>query len=173
MDNQDIFAAGMLDFGYERAGSYNTADELTSLLSRLDDNPDLAAPLNPIGFSDVDKLCHIEDYNPDRVKWLADKITKEGVWTMPLCVDSSIGAVMDGQHRLEAAKLLKLSKVPAIVFNYDEVDVWTLRPGAVEVSVNDILARAQSGNIYPYKTAKHEFPYKIPRCNIELSTLKR
>jgi hypothetical protein len=110
-----------------------------------------------IKFVTVETLIHIEDFSPARVEWLADKIQSEGFWTVPIKVERNLCLVMDGQHRMEAAKKLGLRVVPAVELDYADVEVWSLREG-YEVKPELIVQRALSGEIYPYKTAKHKFP---------------
>ena len=78
---------------------------------------------------------------------------------------------MDGQHRMEVAKELGLSKVPSIGFKHSEVDFWSLRPKNHDVSLELIMSKSLSGNIYPYKTVKYSFPTEIPGCAIHLGEL--
>lgn len=172
IDNLHLFPSKMIDFSYTQAGSFNTKDDLMALLERIDICPKKEIGTESIKLIPVGNLRHIEDYNSERVEWLAKKIIEEDIWNMPLCVEPSSGAVMDGQHRMEAAKALGLKYVPAVLFTYSEVDVWTLRPGKYKVNAEEIISRVVSGNIYPYKTAKHEFPFKIPNCKIRLDYLR-
>jgi hypothetical protein len=120
---------------------------------------------------EVDRLIHIEGFSRKRVTLLANKIRHKGEWTRPVCLEREYYLVMDGQHRMEAAKQLGLRLIPAILFGYDEVEVWSLRPGKWSVSGEKIVRRALSGDIYPYKTAKHRFPFEIPGCAIPLQNL--
>lgn len=106
---------------------------------------------------EVCKLRHIEDYGRKRVAWLKEKIINENNWTVPLKVETSNYLVMDGQHRMEVAKLLNLKYVPCLLYSYDEVDVWSLRDNHI-VTAESVVKRALTENIYPYKTAKHAFP---------------
>tara|TARA_Y100000768_G_C23961321_1_gene675537 strand:+ start:887 stop:1294 length:408 start_codon:yes stop_codon:yes gene_type:complete len=121
----------------------------------------------------VDQLKHIEDFGRKRVRWLKDKILSEGVWTVPLKIEKEHYLVMDGQHRMEVAKLLNLKYVPCILYSYDEVQVWSLRDN-YEVNAELIIKRVFDDNIYPYKTAKHAFPDSGDlTCNIPLTELKK
>ncbi len=106
---------------------------------------------------EVNKLRHIEGYGKKRIIWLSDKIRNEGYWTMPLKLSNEHYLVMDGNHRMEAAKILNLKYVPCLIYNYNEVKVWSLRKNQ-KVDSNLIIKKALSGDIYPYKTAKHSFP---------------
>lgn len=115
-------------------------------------------------------LRHIEGYSPKRVKWLIDKILDEQMWTKPLCVDSTHHLVMDGQHRMEAAKILNLPYVPCVLFNYTAVEIYSLRDN-YSVDHELVVTRALLGDIYPYKTVKHRFPMQIPELAIPLNDL--
>ena len=77
---------------------------------------------------------------------------------------------MDGQHRMEVAKELKINRVPALLFKHDEVDFWSLRDNHV-VDLESIIDKSLSGDIYPYKTVKYAFPMEIPKCSINLEEL--
>ena len=65
---------------------------------------------------------------------------------------------------------MNLALVPCQLFNYGEVEVWSLRP-QYEVSTERIVERSLRGDIYPYKTAKHRFPTPVASCAIELTRL--
>lgn len=122
---------------------------------------------------EVQKLRHIEDYGRKRVIWLKNKIIDEEIWTVPLKIDHENFLVMDGQHRMEVAKELNLKHVPCLLYSYDEVKVWSLRDNH-EVTARLVIERALSDNIYPYKTAKHEFPDGSDlMCEFQLDMLKK
>jgi hypothetical protein len=128
--------------------------------------------MNPkVHLVDVESLRHIEGWSRRRVDWLVKKIEREGVWRVPLALDRKHHLVMDGQHRMEAAKRLGLAVVPAVLFSYDQVEVWSLRPSH-EVTAALIRARALAGAPYPYKTAKHRFPAALPALEIPLADLR-
>jgi hypothetical protein len=121
---------------------------------------------------EVRNLIHIEGFSQKRVAWLVDKITKEGAWTLPLAIDDKHNLVLDGQHRLEAARILNLKYVPAVHFKYESVETWSLRPDSHPLSVKDVISKALAGNPYPYKTVKHRFTPPLPSCNISLKELR-
>ena len=115
-------------------------------------------------------LRHIEGFSAKRALRIKEKILSEGRWTRPLCIDRRHYLVLDGQHRLEAALALGLTHVPCQLFDYATVEVWSLRP-THEVSREQVIQRAISGDIYPYKTAKHRFPCAIEKIAIPLDEL--
>lgn len=113
---------------------------------------------------DVARLRHIEGFSKKRVQWLKDKIVREGVWNKPVALDAEHDLVLDGQHRMEVAKALGLRRIPAIRYDYSAVKVWSLRPGKHDFTWETVVQRALAGDIYPYKTVKHEFPEPLPSC---------
>lgn len=173
MRNLASLPAKVLDFGSALAASFNTEAEYQKVCDIMDQHArHPAKPHYQIEMIDVKALKHIEAFSPSRVSWLRQKIVTEGYWTQPICVDDKHAFVMDGQHRMEVALALGLRCVPAMVFSYDEVEVWSLRPRTHAVTTRHIIKRSLAGNIYPYKTAKHKFPIQIQGCNIPLEDLK-
>jgi L-serine kinase (ADP) len=125
-----------------------------------------------IQFIKVEKLIHIEQFSKKRVAWLKKKILKENMWKVPIKVEKNDFLIMDGQHRTEVAIELNFKILPCIFYSYDEVKVWSLRTNHI---VNPALIREKSlsGDIYPYKTAKHLFPFgNRSVCEISLEELK-
>lgn len=120
----------------------------------------------------VARLRHIEGFSKRRVDWLVRKILDEGVWTKPVALDTNHDLVLDGQHRMEAARALGLGVVPAIRYVYADIEVWSLRPNHV-FDWQKVTERALAGDPYPYKTVKHRFPEGgLPVIAIELGALK-
>jgi len=151
----DILGAGCYTF--------NTKEAYTLLCSQLD------CKLN-IQLFEVSRLKHIEDYSRDAVASLTEKIRLEGIWNRPICIDPQ-GLVMDGQHRMEVAINLGLKKVPAAIFEYKNVPIYSLREN-YDFTCKDVIKRSISGNIYPYKTVKHIFDEDSLICNYMLEELK-
>jgi choline kinase len=115
-------------------------------------------------------MKNIEAYSDERVQELIDKIKIEKRWTVPVIIENKHHLVLDGQHRLEASKRMGIKKIPAITVNYSDVPVWTLRKEE-KVSVKRVFDRALKGDIYPYKTVKHKFNFKIPQIDFSLDAL--
>lgn len=120
---------------------------------------------------DVNKLRHIEGFSKKRVRWLKKKILSEGSWRFPLRVERSHFLVMDGQHRMEVAIELGLKYVPCLLYDYSEVEVWSLRSNHL-VTPELIIAKTLAQDIYPYKTAKHRFPDGVVECQFPLEMLR-
>lgn len=120
---------------------------------------------------EVDQLKHIEGFSRKRVLWLKDKIVREGVWNKPVALDNGHCLVLDGQHRMEVALAIGLKWIPAVKYEYAAVKIWSLRPRQHEFDWEIVVKRALAGDIYPYKTVKHEFPTPVPLCNLKLEEL--
>ncbi len=118
------------------------------------------------------RLRHIEGFSKHRVGWLRKKVQSEGRWVKPIAIDDKHNLVMDGQHRMEVALALRLKRVPAVKFAYSDVEIWSLRPRQYSFTWQDVVARALSGDIYPYKTVKHRFPEDLPECDFRLRELE-
>jgi hypothetical protein len=119
---------------------------------------------------DPTKLRHIEGFSARRVKWLREKVVSEGRWIKPIALDDKHNLVLDGQHRMEVALALGLTRVPVVKFAYADVEVWSLRPNH-KFTWKDVVERAIAGDIYPYKTVKHRFPRELPACDFALEEL--
>lgn len=164
-ENLDLLPARTLDL-CDGAYSFNTEAEYDHAMRKLVH----ADGELRIELVDVEKLVHIEDYDDERVAWLADKIRRDGFWTMPVAISREC-LVMDGQHRLEAARRLGLSKIPAVVFDYGDIPLYSLRP-EFELDAATVVANASRSRVYPYKTVKHVLP-AMPPCGISLEELRR
>lgn len=122
---------------------------------------------------EVDSLKHIEGFSKKRVQWLKDKIVAEGIWNKPVALDTEHDLVLDGQHRLEVARALGLRRIPAVKYSYAAVTIRSLRPGKYQFTWETVVQKALQGDIYPYKTVKHDFPLPLPECSFDLEELYR
>jgi len=123
-----------------------------------------------IEFCETTLLKHIEGYSNRRVDWLCKKILAEGIWSKPLALDLEYNLVLDGQHRMEAALRLGLKQVPVVRYNYAHVPLKTLRPKH-QFDWVKVTEQALKGDIYPYKTVKHNFTEPLPVCSFALKEL--
>lgn len=137
-------------------------------------NSDIDAKDEPgdVELLEVSSLNGIEAYNPDRVSTLMKEIEASGIWTVPIVVARKGNLVLDGQHRLEVAKRMKLKRIPAVTVNYEDVDVWTLHK---EIKVSQKIVERKvikEHDIFPYKTVKHKFNFDLPEIEIDISELR-
>lgn len=120
---------------------------------------------------EVKSLKPIEDFISERVPIIKKEILSSGFWTKPIIIDDQDHLIMDGHHRFEIAKQIGLKMVPAVVLDYSKVQIWSLR-NDVEVNHDLVRAKAIRKDIYPNKTVKHDFRFKLPQMQIELNSLR-
>jgi choline kinase len=150
--------------------TFNKPEEYEAILEiEFDEKPFLDRDIVLI---EIEKLKHVEGFDDERAALLVEKIQNDGIWTLPVYIEKNHNIVLDGQHRVEAARKMDLKYIPVIGFDYNELSVWTLRKEE-KVDVDTVVRRVNSGNIYPYKTVKHRFPYRTKEKPFVLSDLKK
>lgn len=110
-----------------------------------------------------------EDVVEGRFRGLADQILLDGFIRYPILVDSRTLVVLDGRHRLAAAKLLGLRFIPAILVDYDgdRVSVSSWRDG-VTVTKDMVREHGLKGNLMPPKTSRHRVCFEVPEVRVPL-----
>ena len=131
--------------------------------------PSYCVAVKPVSF-----LLQSEMVDEDDVRQLAKTIREAGKWTTPIPVDKETGIVMDGNHRLNAARLLCLRYVPCVPLDYLDprvtVSHWqTGAPFCLESIGQRIL---QDRLPFPYKTTRHRFAPALPQTEIPLYLLE-
>jgi len=145
--------------------SFNTKKELEDFYQGIQKNIHQYNKLECIN-----KLKEIEETIIERVQVIIDKLRKDKFWIKRIVIEES-GLVLDGHHRLAAAKALGLKQVPVVVVKYEDVPVWSLR-SEFELTHKTIRSLIKSGFVYPNKTCKHDFLGIETRCNYKLKILK-
>ena len=84
----------------------------------------------------------------------------EPLWRIPIALERTSLAVMDGHHRLEAARRLRLKYVSCLLLDYDSLEVDATRHGYL-VNPHEIVRRARSGELYPSKNDASQVPIAI------------
>jgi len=128
--------------------------------------------MQTITFLKLSDLLPSEEHDADKSLILASQILRQRTWNNPILVEEQFNVVMDGHHRLAAAKLLGLELVPVVLVNYTQVSLGSFRPEYI-VSEYDIISRARAGNLYPYKTTRHMLNFEPPVCNCDIGQLKK
>jgi len=120
----------------------------------------------------LERLQETEEHNPAAANKLADTIFALGLWKVPIAIEQSTLAIMDGHHRLQAAKLLNLARVPCCLIDYQNGGVvlqswrsdWDIR-------VTDIFLMIKANKKYPFKTTRHLFDPPIQEISVPLRLL--
>ena len=104
---------------------------------------------------------------------MIEKIVNAGVLKKPICVERNNFLILDGHHRFEVFKKIGLKYIPCIFFDYGDPDlkIWSLRKKEY-VTKKYVIRKALDGNIYPYKTVKHLFPFKIKNINLGIEKIR-
>lgn len=125
----------------------------------------------PVHFVRAKQIRPNECHYPQHAITLAETILREQLWRVPIAVERTSLAVMDGHHRLQAALQLGLKYVPCLLLDYGYVRVDASRQGYL-VDPHEIVRRARAGDLYPPKTTRHLFPSPLPICNISVPLLQ-
>lgn len=107
----------------------------------------------------VDALIPHEQIEPGRLEFAVGWLKSLSRFDSPIWVDAATRVILDGHHRWHAFRILGFSHIPCFLVDYDapEIEVASRRPD-IAVSKGVVLARALSGELYPYKTTRHTFP---------------
>ena len=125
---------------------------------------------------DIESLRGHEEVIPDNLERRTNKLLEKGFYK-PIIVDRESLVILDGHHKWTAGKKLGLGRVPVVMVDYlddvtVEVGVWP-DCGRDSISKNDVLRMGKSEDVYPPKTSRHSFPFRIPAIQIPLEELRR
>ena len=102
----------------------------------------------------LDSLLPHEEVIPSNLDARLNKLVSRGFYK-PILVDSVTKVILDGHHKWKAAKLLGLSRVPAIRIDYlnsseISVDVWP-DCGISSITKRDVVDMGLSDSLYPLR----------------------
>jgi hypothetical protein len=124
---------------------------------------------------EIGSLRGHEEVISDNLERRSSKLLDRGFYK-PIIVDRDSLVILDGHHKWTAARLLGLDRVPVIMVDYlldksVNVDVW---PGCGRESItkDEVLEMGLSEGVFPPKTSRHMFPFRIPTIRIPLEELK-
>jgi uncharacterized protein (DUF1015 family) len=101
---------------------------------------------------DISNLLSHENIVERRVAYLSARILKDGFIKKAIAVDQSSFVVLDGHHRVEAARAIGLRRIPAIILDYSSEKI-VVTPHSI--SKEDVIRAALEGRKFPPKTTKH------------------
>jgi len=168
IENLDKLSCIKGDTSHYLFGTFNTIEEYKQIkdikfdTTMVDRKPYL---------TEVNKLYPVEAYDKSRISQIKQFVVQDSYWRKPLRIEKNHNLVLDGHHSLELAKEMELRFVPVIGFDYDEIEMWSLRE-EIRLNKEIVIKNATQGSIYPYKTVKHKFPDVRCECNISLEELR-
>jgi len=118
-----------------------------------------------------------EQILPKKVDQLEKMTHRWNAYTKPLLIDRATGTILDGHHRYEVAQRLELLCVPCVLIDYledslIELDIWP-NCGRDEVTKNEVIQAALSGNLFTPKTSRHRLSDHLPPIAVSLSRLRK
>ena len=131
---------------------------------------------NDVELVDINWLKAHEEVHPKKVIELFEMTLRWGGYTKPLLIDRETGTILDGHHRFEVGKKLKIKFIPAIVTDYFEderITVTTWPNSEIKtIEKKDVIEMALSGKLFPPKTSKHSLSEYLPPIMVKLEDLK-
>lgn len=99
---------------------------------------------------------------PGRMRRIKSDIQRSGKLKMPLWVEKDHLVVLNGHHRLAALKELGCQFAPAIVLDYEMLEV-SVCPGSKIRSIDKraVIAAALSQNLFPPRSSLHAIRLKV------------
>jgi hypothetical protein len=110
----------------------------------------------------TERILPNEEQDETRLLEVLNSIAHSGRWTAPIVLERASLAVMDGHHRLAAARRLSL---PRVLLDYGQVVVEARRP-EFQVDGEQIVARSRARALYPPKTMRHIFSQPLDVVSI-------
>ncbi|MCG8291802.1 MULTISPECIES: transcriptional regulator [Pseudomonas] len=105
---------------------------------------------------------------------LARAILDRQQWCSAVPIERRSGLVMDGNHRLYAARLLGLRTLPCVLLDYSDrrVSVHAWADGQA-FDLAYLYGTIAAGQVLPYKTTRHRFQPALPSINLPLALLRQ
>jgi len=108
----------------------------------------------------------------DKLSSFESELRLLGFWSRPLVVEARSQLVLDGNHRLAAARRLGLRAVPVVKVDFADpgVTLSAWRP-AEQFTGDDLGAAAAQGQLLPPHSLRLRLDRVLPHCRVALSTL--
>lgn len=120
---------------------------------------------------DIERLKPTELVIDDRVSCLVRKIRNSGLWRVPILVEATAQAIMDGHHRWTAARRLGLKRVPAVVLTYGDPRLTLSSWNGNSYTPHDVIRAARTGVPMPQKSTRHILQPGVGVIRVPLSHL--
>ena len=121
----------------------------------------------------IERLRGHEEHDPAKVDELVAELRRAGTFDDPIWVARDGWVILNGHHRVEAARRLGLKRVPAWVLDYHggQVDLERWSPGP-RIPKAEVVRRARYGPPFPPKTTRHRLRVELPRRSVPLAELE-
>ena len=120
---------------------------------------------------DITTLKPHEKTDKKRLKKLLSKLRREKVLRNPVVVEKETKVILDGHHRVEAFRNLKLKRIPAILVDYNDIGVkvfFRRKELLMKIIKKTIISQALKNKTFPYKTTRHYIPNRLKNINFSI-----
>lgn len=121
---------------------------------------------------DVDEIRPHEEVDMSNVQKILRSMLRGGLWTKPVLIEQNSFVLLDGHHRLRAARLLDLAQVPVRLVEYADIEL-SPRRHEIPVTKAEVVHRALARQLYPAKTTCHTHNFGDDACEVDLRILRR
>ena len=120
---------------------------------------------------EIQKLRGHEMIETDNVQRVLKSFKDTGILNNPIIADKDSLVIIDGHHRLAAAKIMELKKLPVFVVDYFSENVKMKPRKKIPVKKEDVINRGLKNDPFPPKTTKHHVS-GLRSINILIDELK-
>ena len=123
---------------------------------------------------EVREIIPSEMVDDNHVRIIIQSIENTRIWTHPIPIDTQTHIVMDGNHRLMAAREIGLKYVPVFSLDYNSQNVKVFHNDQTQklYDINSLLDIAKTREPLPFKSTKHIFLPILPTCSIDIKELR-
>lgn len=123
---------------------------------------------------DINLLKPHEEIISCHLTMLMKQIKSDGFISSPIAVDRQTMVILDGHHRYNILKIMKMKICPVCLVDYndDEITVGCWRDDE-KITKKEVIAAGLSGKLLAPKTSKHKIPNRPQDLNIPLSALHK
>lgn len=109
----------------------------------------------------ISELKFHELTDGNRLKFLKDRISCDGVLKRPIVIDEATKVIIDGHHRAEALRLLGCKRIPACCVDYtcDEIGLKS-NPENAKITKNKVIEAALKNSPFKPKSTWHYIKFR-------------
>lgn len=122
-----------------------------------------------------------EHTDPKKIHEVKKSIIEEGI-KYPIVADKKTNIILDGHHRHNIFKNLKIQKIPVFYVNYMDPKIILDSWNGHKLTKQDVINQVNAGKVYPIKTTKHmlktddghtHISQTLPRIDLDITLLKK
>ena len=134
-----------------------------------------------IKLTNTDNLKPHEHTDPKKIREVKKSIIEQGI-KYPIVADKKTNIILDGHHRHNVFKKLKIKNIPVFYVNYMDERIILNSWNNHKLTKQDVINNATSHKLYPIKTTKHmlktpdgqtHISQTLPRINLDITQLKK